>query len=176
MSIKRGGVVIIAVAVLGVGLFQLNKYNKRPKKVKDSITLSEVALPDAEEASLVNGNAVKLPLPSKEVSVNGGTKVNWEIMPWNAQFGLLYGNGGRQTTKGSLIDQAKLQIQLNVQPDCNKSIAELVKFAQDLKDKGSNIPGVFCSYMGDGMPGFGADLKTKLAKLGPDYQPVVFSC
>lgn len=174
MKIQKGGVVLLAVVILGVGLFAMNKYNKRPKKVKDSVQLTQVTLPDAEEASLVNGNAIKFPLPEDEVSVNGGTKINWQIPAWNAQFGIMYANGGRQTTKNSLIDNAKLQIQLNRQDDCTKSIAELVKFAQEVKDKGTNIPGVFCSYMGDGMPGFGADLKIKLSKLGPDFQPVAF--
>lgn len=174
MAIKKGGVLLLAGAALVVGAVLVNKYNKSPKKAKESVAINQITLPDAEEASLVNGNAVKLAFPSSEVSVNGGTKINWQVMTWNSQFGLMYANGGRQTTKESLLDKAKVQVQLNKQNDCNMSVAELVKFAQDVKDKGTNIPGVFCSYMGDGLPGFGADLAIKLKELGPDYQPVAF--
>jgi OmpA-OmpF porin, OOP family len=72
-----------------------------------------------------------------------------------------------------LIDNAKMQINIVRQDDCNKSIADIVKFAQDYKNN-PNAEGVFASYMGDGMPAFFAGLSKELEPLGPEYQPVAF--
>ncbi|HEY1165079.1 MAG TPA: OmpA family protein, partial [Chitinophaga sp.] len=38
----------------------------------------------------------------------------------------------------------------------------------------ANTPGVFASFMGDGMPMFFAALSKELEPLGPDYQPIAF--
>jgi len=94
-------------------------------------------------------------------------------MAWNAQFPLMYSNGGALTSKGSLIDKANLQINIIRQDDCNKSIADVVKFASDYKNNPS-ATGVFASYMGDGMPAFFAALTKELEPLGPEYQPIAF--
>jgi outer membrane protein OmpA-like peptidoglycan-associated protein len=173
MKIKTSGKVLIIILIFG-GIFcaKVFWWDNRPQEAKQSTEIGHLALPDAPEASL-QGNATELTLPSAEESVNGGTKVRWEIMAWNSQFPLMYANGGPLTTKGSLIDKAKLQIEIVRQDDCNKSIADIVKFAQDYKNN-SNIPGVFASYMGDGMPAFFAGLAKELEPLGPEFQPIAF--
>lgn len=103
MKIKTSGKLIIILLVVGA-LFSAKVYwwDKRPKEAKSSTEIGHLALPDAPEASL-KGNATLLTLPTSEESVNGGTKINWEVMAWNAQFPLMYANGGANTTKGLLI-------------------------------------------------------------------------
>lgn len=175
MSVKiktSGKVVLILLALGAIFAAKVFWWDKRPQDAKASHEIGKVMLPDAPEASL-KGNATMLPLPSDEVSVNGGTKIQWKIMAWNAQFPLMYANGGALTTKGSLIDQAKLQIEVIRQDDCNKTLADLVKFAQSYKND-VNTPGVFASFMGDGMPFFFSALAKELEPLGPDYQPIAF--
>jgi outer membrane protein OmpA-like peptidoglycan-associated protein len=147
-------------------------WDKRPQEAKASQEIGRVALPDAPEASLA-GSASVVPLPSEEQSVNGGTRIIWKIMAWNSQFPLMYANGGALTTKGSLLDKAKLQVELQRQDDCFKSIADIVKFAQDYKAN-PETPAVFASFMGDGMPAFFAALTKELEPLGPEYQPIAF--
>jgi outer membrane protein OmpA-like peptidoglycan-associated protein len=173
MKIKTSGKIVIILLVLA-SLFaaKIFWWDKRPVDAKESTNIGRVALPDAPEASL-KGNATLLALPSDEVSVNGGTKILWKIMAWNSQFPLMYANGGASTTKGSLFDEAKLQVELIRQDDCNKTIADLVKFAQDYKNDVST-PAVFASFMGDGMPAFFAALSKELEPLGPEYQPIAF--
>lgn len=173
VKVKTSGKVVGILLVLG-GLFAAKTFwwDKRPKDAKTSTEIGKVVLPDIPEASLGNAS-VKLALPSAEPSANGGTKIRWEVMAWNSQFPLMYANGGANTTKGSLIDNAKIQIKINRQDDCNKSIADIVKFAQDYKNN-PNTEGVFASYMGDGMPAFFAGLSKELEPLGPEYQPVAF--
>ena len=173
VTIKTSGKVLIISLIVGtIFAAKLLWWDKRPQEAKASTEIGHLALPDAPEASL-KGNSTFLTLPSKEEAVNGGTKINWEVMAWNAQFPLMYANGGALTTKGSLIDQAKLQINIVRQDDCNKSIADIVKFAQDYKND-PNTTGVFASYMGDGMPAFFAALSKELEPLGPEYQPIAF--
>lgn len=173
MKIKTSGKILLIVLLLG-SLFaaKLLWWDKRPQEAKASTEIGKLALPDAPEASL-SGNSTMLALPSAAESVNGGTKIKWEIMAWNSQFPLMYANGGANTTKGSLMDNAKLQVEIVRQDDCNKSIADIVKFAQDYKEN-PETPGVFASYMGDGMPAFFAALTKELEPLGAEYQPIAF--
>jgi outer membrane protein OmpA-like peptidoglycan-associated protein len=173
MKIKTSGKVLIILLVIGsIFCAKIFWWDNRPKEAKASTEIGHLALPDAPEASL-KGNATELTLPTAEESVNGGTKIRWEVMAWNSQFPLMYANGGALTTKGSLIDKAKLSIEIIRQDDCNKSIADIVKFAQDYKNN-PNTPGVFASYMGDGMPAFFAGLVKELEPLGPEFMPIAF--
>lgn len=174
VKVKTSGKVVGILILLG-GLFAAKTlwWDKRPKEAKTSTEIGKVILPDVPEASLQGNAGIKLPLPLETPSVNGGTKIRWEVMAWNSQFPLMYANGGALTTKGSLIDNAKMQINIIRQDDCNKSIADIVKFASDYKNN-PNAEGVFASYMGDGMPSFFSGLSKELEPLGPEYQPVAF--
>jgi outer membrane protein OmpA-like peptidoglycan-associated protein len=163
---------MILLVLAGIFAAKTFWWDKRPQEAKQSQDIGRVALPDAPEASLV-GSATMLPLPSEEQSVNGGTKIVWKIMAWNSQFPLMYANGGALTTKGSLLDKSRLQVEIVRQDDCFKSLADIVKFAQDYKSN-SETPGVFASFMGDGMPAFFASLAKELEPLGPEYQPIAF--
>jgi OmpA-OmpF porin, OOP family len=173
VKVKTSGKIVMILLVLG-GLFAAKTFwwDKRPQEAKQSQEIGRVALPDAPEASLA-GNATMIPLPTEEQSVNGGTKIVWKIMAWNSQFPLMYANGGAYTTKNSLLDKNKLQVEIVRQDDCFKSLADIVKFAQDYKSN-PETPGVFASFMGDGMPAFFASLAKELEPLGPEYQPIAF--
>jgi outer membrane protein OmpA-like peptidoglycan-associated protein len=85
----------------------------------------------------------------------------------------MYANGGAVTTKNSLFDKSKLQVEIVRQDDCFKSIADMVKFAQDYKNN-PETPAVFASFMGDGMSAFFAAMSKELEPLGPEYQPIAF--
>lgn len=173
IKVKPGGKVLGIVLLLGaIYAGKVLWWDKRPQEAKASTEIGKVSLPDAPEASLA-GNATKLELPSADEAANGGTKVSWKIMAWNSQFPLMYANGGPKTTKGSLVDKANMQIEVVRQDDCNKSVADMVKFAQDYKSN-PNTTGVFASFMGDGMPMFFAALAKELEPLGPEYQPIAF--
>jgi OOP family OmpA-OmpF porin len=173
VKVKTSGKVLMIVLFLGaIYAAKVFWWDKRPQEAKESHEIGRVVLPDAPEASL-SGNAQMLPLPGETESVNGGTRIIWKIMAWNSQFPLMYANGGAMTTKGSLMDKAKLQVEIVRQDDCFKSIADIVKFAQDYKNN-PDAPGVFASFMGDGMPPFFAGLAKELEPLGPEFQPIAF--
>ncbi len=171
VKLKPAGKIVIIAAVVTAGILSVRWYQSRPKQVGNSLEVGKVMLPDAPEASLSN-NAIHLPLPSNAIAVNGGTRITWERMAWNSQFSGMYANGSTRTTKGSLFDAAKLDVSYLRQDDCNKQMADLVKFAQDYKTN-PNATGVLITFMGDGMPAFMTSLSKELEVLGPEYQPVI---
>ncbi|MEO8403426.1 MAG: OmpA family protein [Chitinophagaceae bacterium] len=171
VKLKPAGKVFIIAAVIATGILSIRWYQARPKAVGESVEVGKVALPDAADASLSN-NAVKFPLPGNQPAVNGGLPITWERMAWNSQFSGMYANGGVRTTKGSLFDNAKLDVTYIRQDDCNKQMADLAKFASDYKNN-PNATGVLITFMGDGMPAFMTSLSKELEALGPEYQPII---
>lgn len=171
LKLKPAGKLLIIVAVVAVGIVGVRWYQARPKQVSESLEVGKIVLPDAPEASL-SGNAVQLPAPASSPAANGGTQITWLRMAWNSQFSAMYANGGVRTTQGSLFDKAKLDITYVRQDDCNKQMADLVKFAQEYKSN-AGTPGVLITFMGDGMPAFMTALSKELEPLGAEYQPVI---
>src|SRR5215213_8570529 len=171
LKLKPAGKLFIITAVVAAIILSIRWYHARPKNVIQSIEIGKVALPDAKDASFTSA-VEKLPLPSDNPAVNDGTQITWERMAWNSQFSGMYANGGARTTKGSLFDKAQLDVTYIRQDDCNKQMADLVKFASDYKSN-PNTPGVLITFMGDGMPAFMTSLSKELDALGPEYQPII---
>jgi OOP family OmpA-OmpF porin len=171
VKIKPAGKVLLIAMVITAGIISVKWYQARPKEAGKAVEVGKIVLPDAPEASL-NEHAVLLPLPSNTEAASGGTSITWERMAWNAQFSGMYANGGVRTTKGSLFDKAHLDITYLRQDDCNKQMADLVKFAGQYKTNPGS-PAVMVSFMGDGMPAFMTALSKELEPLGPEYQPII---
>jgi OmpA-OmpF porin, OOP family len=171
VKLKPAGKLLIIAAVIAVGIAAIRWYQARPKETGPSVELGKIVLPDAPDASL-STNAVLLPLPSSSPAGNGGLAINWERMAWNSQFSGMYANGGVRTVKGSLFDKARLDITYTRQDDCNKQMADLVKFANEYKQN-TQTPAVLITFMGDGMPAFMTSLAKELEPLGAEYQPII---
>lgn len=171
IKVKPLGKLLIIAAVVTAGILSVKWYQARPKEAGKAVELGKVVLPDAPEASL-STNAVLLSLPADAPAVNGGTQITWERMAWNSQFSGMYANGGVRTAKGSLFDKAHLDISYLRQDDCNKQMADLVKFAGEYKTN-PNTSGVLITFMGDGMPAFMTSLTKELEPLGAEYQPII---
>ena len=171
VKLKPAGKILLIAVVVTAGIFGVKWYQGRPKEAGKAVELGKVVLPDAPEASL-NANAVLLTLPSATDAVNGGSQITWERMAWNSQFSGMYANGGVRTTRGSLFDKARLDVTYLRQDDCNKQMADLVKFAGEYKSN-PNTQGILITFMGDGMPAFMTSLSKELEPLGPEYQPII---
>lgn len=127
-----------------------------------------------------NANAPNRPLPdTNQLSEVGAPFVlRAGIMGWNAQSGVAYANGGVYTTKGSLMEEKGVRLQLICQNNCNKQGEELFAFIQDyaagnkLSSKGYHM----IAWMGDGVPSYLPGLNERIKKqFGPEYQIKVFS-
>ncbi|HXB95006.1 MAG TPA: OmpA family protein [Puia sp.] len=171
VKLKPAGKLLVIAIIVAAGILSIKWYQGRPKEASKAVEVGKVILPDAPEASL-NAHAVLLSLPSATEAVNGGLRITWERMAWNAQLSGMYANGGVRTTKGALFDKANLDITYLRQDDCSKQMADLVKFAGQYKTN-PNTPGVLITFMGDGMPAFMTALSKELEPLGPEYQPII---
>ena len=94
---------------------------------------------------------------------------------WNAQLGLMYATGGKQSAKDSLMCKHGVNVKLMRQDDNAQLTALLVKFAEDLKaGKDNPTEGAhFITLMGDGTGAFLQPLNATLARLGPEYGAVI---
>lgn len=162
---------LIGLAVVAL-FFGARWFINRPKKVGESQNLGKVSVPDVEDASLQGTAAVKLPLPGTSIS-GTGVKVVWNEMAWNSQTSINYANGGAQTTKGSLIEKAGLNIQIVRQDNCTQSCTDMIKYIKDYAS-GSTKDGFFITFMGSGIPGYFRGIYEATKSLGPEYAPICF--
>lgn len=171
-KIKPAGRLLIILALSTAGFFGVRYFLNRPKTVGESQTVGKVSVPDSPESSLSGTAAVKFQLPSKSPS-GTGLKITWNEMVWASQTGLNYANGGKETTKGSLIEKAGLNIQIVKQNDCLKSCADMVKYIQDYS-QGKTKEGFFITFMGSGIPAYIRGIYQAVESLGPEYAPVAW--
>jgi OOP family OmpA-OmpF porin len=89
-------------------------------------------------------------------------------------MGLMFANGGPQTTAGSLMEKHGVRLQLTRQDDTEKSKAEQIKFAQSLANGDGGAEGTqFVIIMGDGAAQYIASVNKALSKLGDEYHAEV---
>jgi outer membrane protein OmpA-like peptidoglycan-associated protein len=100
-----------------------------------------------------------------------------KIMAWNSQMGLIYGNGGKRTTQGSLMEKNKVNLTITRLDDCGQMQSELIAFAEAYK-KNPNATGTnFIAIMGDYGPAWLAGANEQLSRLGNDYTAeIIYSC
>jgi len=141
-----------------------------------STEIEKVALPDAARTS--GASVAAAPMPSSAPSKVGGPEVRWLLWAWNAQMGLMFANGGAETTEGSLMAKNSVNLHLSRQDDVPQMQASLIKFAGAYKDNPNTKEGAhFVSIMGDGAAAFLAGVNPELERLGPDYRAqIIYTC
>lgn len=135
----------------------------------------ESAVPIKADLPTFNGaptasNVENMSLPSTR-EAGGGDQMRWLLWAWNAQMGLMFANGGPNTTQGSLMNSNGVNLNLSRQDDAMKMQEALVAFATELS-QGNAQPkrgAHFVSIMGDGSAAFLAGLNDTLKKIGPEY-------
>lgn len=163
-------VIIAGLAVVGA-LQQLASHGIIPTPgIMKSIVPQKAVLPDVKDAQVANVTPVALP-QTAPASVQS-TLIRGAIWEWNAQMGLLFANGGAQTTAGSLMAKRGVNLLLYRQDDTGKMQEDLIACAKELHDgaqqcsSGAN----FVVIMGDGSGQFAAAVNPQLAKLGPQWK------
>lgn len=119
-----------------------------------------------------DGATTALSLPSSEPATVAGPQIRMDVLAWNAQMGLALANGGTDTTKGSLMEKAGVNLHIvRVDDDYSKMKEGLVACANELHNGSDDCSTgyQFVTIMGDGGPYFLAGLNDQLAKFGPEY-------
>lgn len=186
MQVKRKmkkGPKILGLIALAVGVFFGINYfitgsGVMQKETKDGeVVLSHVTLPDAPKNQ--SGQNVQFAgLPTDQPANVNARPMTAKIMAWNSQMGLILANGGKSTTKGSLMEKNGVNLNIERLDDIGQMQSELIKFAEDYKRNPSTATGTnFIAVMGDGAPSWLAGANQQLSRLGSEYTAeIIYSC
>lgn len=162
---KIGMVVVAAAAVVG-GIYYLQNF--RPPGQAASV-------PQIEGMKDLSGSGhgpAFAPVPEQElpsgvvVNASGKCRVNIQVLAWNAEMGLMYANGGRETAKGSLMDRAGVNAVLLRQDDYGPMQEQMLAFAKALPSNACPTEGAaFTVIMGDALPGFASGVVPQMTAL-----------
>jgi OOP family OmpA-OmpF porin len=161
---------LVFLAVFGV-LFGGYKYAQTQGWIAVPTGKAEIpkaaVLPDMHE-STAPSSVAKVALPG-DAPTHKGTDVRFSVWAWNAQMGLLYSNGGVDTTAGSLMAAHNVNAHFSRDDDTSKMAGMLQALAEGLQKDPNTKEGVhFITLMGDGTAAFFAGVNPTLAKICKD--------
>jgi outer membrane protein OmpA-like peptidoglycan-associated protein len=161
---KLIGIVVAALLIYVVaGHFgYLPSAFKAKSSVPQAVDLSQAANIETSNTSI---NAVAL--PSSKLATVQAPPIRIELYPWTADHGILFANGGPQTTEGSLMAQHGVKVLIIRRDDAEKMKAAQAQFASAFHD-GQAHPSVgthFVIIMGDGGAQYIASLNQTLLPL-----------
>lgn len=177
-KVKSGFKIFVALVIAGLVYMVAATEIFFKKDVKQTVQINQVVLPNAPK-DVANGAVVTFaPLPSSEVAIVTTPRVNFDIMAWNSQMGLILATGGTLTTKGSLMEKHGVNLKLTRQDDCNQAAANMIAFAKSYKDNSVTASGTHLyAIMGDGAAAWLSGVNAELSKLGEEYTAEIFySC
>src|SRR5687768_1361255 len=170
-------VVLSGLAPVGYGLYRYGALDglkgvvdKIAPKAKEraSVVPQKADLPEAQQGD-ASTQVAALPMPGAGVGCSSKPEVRALIWAWNSQMGLMFANGGAQSTDGSLMCKNNVNLRLIRQDDVSKMQEDLITFANEVK-KGNRQPtkgAHFVSIMGDGTATFLKGVNDTLERLGP---------
>ena len=175
MKIKPMGKLVALIIIIGAlfGVFRaMGGASRFLPGAKDQESIVPIKVdPIVFNGSEVPKNMKDLTLPGSGRFSGGGDQIRGLVWAWNAQMGLMFANGGPETTVGSLMAKNNVSLKMSRQDDASKMQESLVEFATQLSQgnpqptRGSH----FVCIMGDGAATFLQGLNTNLAKIGPEY-------
>jgi OmpA-OmpF porin, OOP family len=143
-------ITLIAAGAVGTAVYFLSP----GLRTSESKKLDKLEVTDTDINNVTT--SAELPLPSAEPSTALSSKplVKLAGYAWNAQSGIMVANGGPKTTKGSVMEQNGVNLEI-IRQDWLTELRNLqLKFVEEY-DKGENFPkegvaGII--IMGDGVP------------------------
>lgn len=123
-------------------------------RVDESKKLEKLALNDQDVNNVTSSEELPLPQIDQPGNIANRPLVRIAGYAWNAQSGIIVANGGAKTSKGSLMEQSGVKLEI-VRQDWLSELRNLhMKFVDEF-DKGVNNPSEGVAgimIMGDGVP------------------------
>lgn len=145
---SKAAITLLTAGGIGAAVYYLSP----GLRTSESKTLEKLEVTDKDVNNVTT--SAELPLPSADLSNSDKPLVRIGGYAWNAQSGIIVANGGTKTTKGSLMEQNGINLEL-IRQDWLSELRNLqLKFIEEF-DKGNNFPkeGVAgIMIMGDGAP------------------------
>jgi outer membrane protein OmpA-like peptidoglycan-associated protein len=181
MKLTPFGKLIVVVALLVAAFFSIRRFAPGlmdkiapAAKGKESVVPERADLPALPQSGTTS-EVRNVAMPGERPGCEDKTDVRFLHWAWNSQMGLMFANGGKRATEGSLMCQHGVDLQLTRQDDAGKMQEELVTFATELQrgnpqpEKGAH----FVAIMGDGSATFLKGVNDQLERLGPEYRAKV---
>jgi OOP family OmpA-OmpF porin len=183
MHLKTSGKLVILLLVVGVAFGAYKMFGGNVASMlggRDpsvSTVPPKVELPTGPGTSSTGGDGGEVSMPTTSVANTGSPQIRFLHWAWNAQMGLMFANGGKETTQGSLMAKHGVNVKFSRQDDASKMQEALVAFANQLKGgtKNPSSGAHFVAIMGDGAPQFLTSVNAQLRKLGPEYKAKVIA-
>lgn len=183
MRLKTSGKIIVFLLIAGgaFGAYKMwggNLGQLMPGSTDRTSTVpTKIDLPTDPGTATTSGDTSPVEMPEGDIANISGPQIRWLHWAWNAQMGLMFANGGKETTAGSLMAKRNVSIKFQRQDDVSKMQESLIAFATQLKN-GTRQPtngAHFVTIMGDGSPAFITSVNSQLRKLGPEYRAKVIA-
>ena len=163
---------LIAVVILGGILFAV--YQFAPGlRVGKAMQLEQLNLDKGDVDNVVTTEKMELPSTDLSKEVKNKPLVRMAAYAWNAQSGIIVANGGAKTTKGSLMEQNGVNLEIIRQDWLSELRNMQMKFIEEF-DRGEEFPDADKSafaimMMGDGAPFYISTMQQALDdKFGKD--------
>ena len=182
MKLTPFGKLIVVVALLIAAFFSIRRFAPGlldkiapAAKGKESVVPQSADLPTLPENGNTTAEVRNVAMPGDRPGCEDKIDVRFLHWAWNSQMGMMFANGGKRATEGSLMCQHGVDLQLTRQDDAGKMQEALVAFATELErgnaqpEKGAH----FVAIMGDGAATFLKGVNDQLERLGPEYRAKV---
>ncbi|OAD90623.1 hypothetical protein A7A78_05100 [Aequorivita soesokkakensis] len=163
---------LIAIVILGGILFAV--YHFAPGlRVGKALQLDQLNVDKGDVDNVVTTEKLELPSTSTSSEVKDKPLVRMAAYAWNAQSGIIVANGGAKTTKGSLMEQNGVNLEIIRQDWLSELRNMQMKFIEEF-DRGEEFPDADKSafaimMMGDGAPFYISTMQQALDdKFGKD--------
>ncbi|WP_055445782.1 OmpA family protein [Lacinutrix mariniflava] len=163
---------IIVIILLG-GILGAVYYFAPGLRVGEAKQLEELNIDKNEVNNVITSDKLGLPSTSLSSEVKNNPKVRIAAYAWNAQSGIIVSNGGPKTTKGSLMEQNGVNLEIIRQDWLSELRNMQMKFIEEF-DRGEEFPDSDKSafaimMMGDGAPFYISTMQQALDdKFGKD--------
>jgi len=163
---------LIVIVILG-GILGAVYYFAPGLRVGEAKQLEELNIDKNEVNNIITSEKLDLPTTKISSAIKNKPLVKIAAYAWNAQSGIIVSNGGPKTTKGSLMEQNGVNLEI-IRQDWLKELRNMqMKFIEEF-DRGEEFPDADKSafaiiMMGDGAPFYISTMQQALNdKFGKD--------